>query len=73
MKIVDITKKIRRCSSGVITFHIYDKGSGKTEELTMTPQQILELQDDKAYPFGATLESIDYIQGELVINGSLRA
>lgn len=74
MKIGDITEKIRHCSSCEITFHIYDRGSGQSKNLVMTPAQMFSLQskDDRAYPFAATLESIDYIQGKLIINGSLR-
>jgi len=74
MKIREITGRIRHCSSCEITFHIYDRRRGQSENLIMTPAQIFALQnkDDRAYPFEATLESIDYIQGKLIINGSVR-
>lgn len=73
MKIGDITKKIRHCSDGTITIHIYDQGSGCSEDLVMTMREMFERQDKTEYPFGATLASIDYIRGRLVINGYLRA
>lgn len=75
MKIGDIACKFRLCSSGEIHIHIYDRGSRKSEDLYLTPAEMnrrYQAGSTKAYPFNATLESIDYIQGMLTINGSIR-
>lgn len=74
MKIADLTRKLRHCSTGEITFHIYDRNTRKTYKMVMTHAEIYNAQENKGqeYPFKATLESIDYIQGRLIINGSIK-
>lgn len=73
MRIGDVTRKISRVSDEIVIFHIYQRQDDRYEHFVMTAEEIIDLQtaDSRAYPFRAILDSIDCVQGKLILNGSM--